>query len=100
MEALAQAGIEGLMLRWLEYYLSARTARVYMQGEYSDEVPVQSGVPQGSVISPVIFNMKSLISATPASTLVRAILYADDLALIANQHSPYKNMQSALNALC
>jgi ribonucleases P/MRP protein subunit RPP40 len=55
IEKLKTFGITGKVLKWLESFLSARTMRVGLRGTYSDEVPVISGVPQGSVIGPLLF---------------------------------------------
>ena len=43
-------GISGFALAWSEFYLSDRTQCVFVDGHYSKSVPVQLGVPQGSVL--------------------------------------------------
>jgi len=48
-------GITGTMWSWFKLYLSARYQRVSINNCYSDLLPVVSGVPQGSILSPLLF---------------------------------------------
>ena len=52
-------GISGLALSWFELYLSDRTQSVVVDGLMSTSVPLVFGVPQGSVLGPVLFTLYS-----------------------------------------
>ena len=52
---LSTVGIRNLALTWLKSFLSNRKQRVVLEEAMSDQVPVSSRVPQGSVLGPILF---------------------------------------------
>ena len=50
-------GIRGMAIAWFISYLQSRTQAVKINGELSNEFYLEYGVPQGSVLGPVIFTM-------------------------------------------
>ncbi len=54
---LKASGIDEAVLNWIKSYLSGRSYQVQIDGTLSEEAPCHSGVPQGSVIGPLLFSV-------------------------------------------
>lgn len=76
LSMISDVGIRGKPLRWLRSYLSGRRIRTRVAGCLSSDSPITSGVPQGSVLGPLLFLIyyKDLPSVIDAA----AALFADD----------------------
>ena len=72
-------GIEGNVLSWLSSFLAMRSQRVLVDGETSDFCKVVSGVPQGTVLGPVLFLV--FINDLPSTINSPCRLFADDLVV-------------------
>jgi len=75
-------GIRGTALAWFQSYLSQRTQEVVISDEQSDPASLQYGVPQGSVLGPVLYSMYTApLSKEVQSHGVNHLFYADDTQL-------------------
>ena len=72
-------GVKENALKWFMSYLSNRTQKVSVKGHTSDPVKLESGVPQGSVLGPILWNIYTApLSAIMKSHDIDFHLYADD----------------------
>ena len=76
---LSNYGINIVTLSWLKSFLSNRKQRVVLEGVMSDQVPVSSGVPQGSVLGPILF--LAYINDLPQYVKSKVRLFADDTVI-------------------
>ena len=76
-------GIRGSTHKWINSWLSRRTQQVVLDGQASDPNAVLSGVPQGSVLGPVLIFINDLLDNIRSSVC----LFADDCVLYRNIHS-------------
>ena len=72
-------GIRGNTLNWIKDFLDNRSQSVLLNGSNSDSIPVSSGVPQGSVLGPILF--LAYINDLPDQVKSRVRLFADDTAM-------------------
>jgi len=87
---LDKYGIKGPLHAWLTSFLTCRHMRVVLKDVESDEVPVISGVPQGTVLGPLLFLCH--INDLPDRVKSQVRLFADDCLI----YREIRNMQDHL----
>ena len=76
LHKLHNYGISGLAFYWVNSFLSNRTQHVSINGSHSALANVTSGVPQGSVLGPVLFLLNIIHITNQMQSNIR--LFADD----------------------
>ena len=96
---LGYYGIRGSTHKWISSWLSEHSQKVVLDGQASDPVLVLSGVPQGSVLGPVLFLI--FINDLPDNIRSSVRFFADDCVLYRNIKSPIdcQILQDDLNSL-
>ena len=78
---LTNMGFTGRILGWLQSYLSDRKFQTLYRGKLSKIEMSKSGVPQGGILSPFLFN--ALMSDLPRLQDITMTIFADDIAVCA-----------------
>jgi hypothetical protein len=76
---LQENGITGKLLKWISNYLNNRYQRVTLRASKSAAKPITAGVPQGSVLGPLMFLI--YVNDISSSLLSLTRLFADDSSL-------------------
>ena len=92
-------GLSVKTIRLMHSWLSGRRLRIRVSDSISHEVPIGAGVPQGSVLSPLIWDYWVGDCPTPDSPHVQTSMYADDMALIATHPRREKNAELMQNEI-
>ena len=90
------------MLKWFESYLTDRSQYVIYDGVRSETKVVECGVPQGSILGPLLFII-SINDICYISDLRFAIMYADDTCFLINgtdMNTLIKQLNVELESLC
>ena len=90
LRKINQYGVRGLPLRWFADYLRERQQRVKVGKDLSDSRKVNVGIPQGTILGPILFLF--FINDLPrVSSLFSSILFADD-ATLSSTNVNYQNL--------
>ena len=82
VEKLCKLHISPVVLKWIRNYLTNRHQKVVIGSEESKAISVTSGVPQGSVLGPLLFLIYiDDVTRVPLSDGTKLVLYADDMLL-------------------
>lgn len=99
---LISQGFDGYLINWVVSYLDSRSFFVALRGEQSTTRPIAAGVPQGGLISPLLFNLltNDIPTDLPDTQLA---LYADDAAIYCQTHTGgamRRRLQASVDKVC
>jgi len=92
-------GIDEKMINWIENYLTGKSMAVRVNGKLSSWATVLSGVPQGSVLGPLLFLL--FVNELPAWIINSMMMFADDAKIWTkiSSKSDSESLQEDLNKL-
>jgi hypothetical protein len=97
-QCLIKAGVQDDALTWFKSYVSSRSTVVCCNGKQSPPYPLLHGVPQGSVLGPILFILYLRdISDIFKRHAIHYIVYADDIQLFLS--ATPSNIQAAISRL-
>jgi hypothetical protein len=80
-------GLSSSYVKWFQSYLSSRSSFVQILGKFSSSYPVLSGVPQGSTLGPLLFNV-FINDLCAKINYSKSLLFANDLKIYRDIRSP------------
>ena len=96
MIKLSAYGLNGKLKDWINNFLSNRTQRVRVGTSVSQEAKVLSGIPQGSILGPILFTI--FINDLPEKVKSVCKIFADDTKLY-NISNNSTDLQNDLNVI-
>jgi ribonucleases P/MRP protein subunit RPP40 len=96
---IRSCGITGKLLQWIEDFLMGRKTRIKVNESYSEWLEVISGVPQGSVLGPLLFLL--FVNDLPDWIKSSIKMFADDTKMwrVIKNEEDKETLQSDLNKL-
>ena len=89
---LMTLGIRGNLLKILNSFFENRENKVLFNNSFSTPFNIAAGTPQGSVLSPTLFNL--MLQDIPQDSLIQSFIYADDITFCSSNKNP---MQAAVD---
>ena len=102
MMDLENMGLKGLMPKFIKAFLTSRTFKVRQGTTLSDQYSQEMGVPQGSILSPTLFNIKINSIVKNVKLGMECSIYADDFLIYyrsKNMSTIERQMQQSLSKL-
>ena len=99
LQKLTEFGLKGKMLKWIQDFLTCRKIRVRVGTDQSDFKDSENGSPQGSVLSPILFNVIINTLEETLKNCVELTQFADDGAFRKTAKNPKAAISAAQKAL-
>ena len=93
-------GVRGDTHQWIERWLTGRIQRVVVEGESSEDVPVRSGVPQGTVLGPLMFIIYINDIADGTDSSIRLFAHDPLLYRVVSSTRDNSKLQTDLHTMC
>ena len=94
LNKLKKFGIRDIEINWFKSYLNNRMQSVKVGSTLSDLKPINIGIPQGSILGPLLFII--FVNDLPDSVICKTVMYADDTSLLISSSDPLC-LQNSLN---
>ena len=96
VDKLESYGIRGVAKNWFKSYLTNREQLVSINDTLSSKLPVKCGVPQGSVLGPILFLLYINDIANSYNSRSKCFLFADDTSLFSSAKNIHE-LETTLN---
>ena len=103
LRSMLEKGIPAQFIRWLRSFLNDRTARVSLNGHLSRSVLFKQGLPQGSVLAPLLFLFYINNLAESLAEDVLMAIFVDDVTILSTARllrEAERNAQTSFDAVC
>ncbi|ODM14511.1 hypothetical protein SI65_10133 [Aspergillus cristatus] len=86
---LIEFNLDGDLIRWVQSFLTNRWVQLQIDNTQCRAQPINSGVPQGSPVSPILFiiYLSGVFDVVEGMAGVQSLSFADDIGLLASGHS-------------
>ena len=99
---LRRCDISGNMFKWIKSYTHNRRARFVMDNNRSKNILLCHGLPQGGLLSPILFILLTNDLVKQLPIFVNSVMYADDLVMWSTEKyaaTAQIRLQAAINVL-
>ncbi|XP_045480951.1 uncharacterized protein LOC123685337 [Harmonia axyridis] len=102
LKTLKQWNIDGNMLHFIKEFISNRIFRVKIENTWSNVHNLQNGLPQGSILSPTLFQVAINDATHQIRAPITTTIYADDFLIMCrgrNPHTSSRLLQTSIKEL-